>query len=71
MLRSMYAKTDAFLSTYKKDERGVTAIEYGLIGVAMASMLAIVLNVSEPTTFLGELRAAFATIAAKIGVFTP
>ncbi|GAD78883.1 Flp family type IVb pilin [Vibrio ezurae] len=33
-----------FLTRFIKDERGVTAIEYGIIGVALAGVLVIVMN---------------------------
>ena len=32
MITKLYVKTSMFLSQFKNDERGVTAIEYGLIG---------------------------------------
>ncbi|MCW8327413.1 Flp family type IVb pilin [Photobacterium sp. SDRW27] len=38
-MMKLYTNTMAFLYTFKKDERGVTAIEYGLIGVAMAMIV--------------------------------
>ncbi|GAM61479.1 hypothetical protein JCM19232_5780 [Vibrio ishigakensis] len=34
----------SFLNRFKNDERGVTAIEYGIIGVALAVVLALVFN---------------------------
>ncbi len=60
-----------FLSQFKNDERGVTAIEYGLIAVAMAVLVTAAVG---PTGFLGELKSAFGKIAGAIktaGTATP
>jgi pilus assembly protein Flp/PilA len=59
MLTKFYTKADALLTTYKNDERGVTAIEYGLIAVAMAGLLAFAMG---DTGFIGELKTAFLNI---------
>lgn len=34
----------AFFSKFQKDQRGVTAIEYGLIAIAMAALLTVVFS---------------------------
>ncbi|MCG9543716.1 Flp family type IVb pilin [Vibrio sp. Isolate33] len=39
MLTNLYCKIKSFLTTFKNDERGVTAIEYGLIAGAMGAVL--------------------------------
>lgn len=39
MLTNLYCKVCTYLTTFKNDERGVTAIEYGLIAAAMAGVL--------------------------------
>ncbi|MCY9852728.1 MULTISPECIES: Flp family type IVb pilin [Vibrio] len=63
MITKLYVKTSLFLSQFKNDQRGVTAIEYGLIGVAMAVLLSVALG---STGFIGELKTAFANIATTI-----
>lgn len=60
------AQAQALLTTFKNDQRGITAIEYGLIGVAMAALLATVLGTGDGE-FLGELQQAFDSIAATLG----
>ncbi|CAH0529489.1 Flp family type IVb pilin [Vibrio hippocampi] len=45
------------------DERGVTAIEYGLIAVAMAVVLGVALGSDG---FLGQLSTAFSTVSTEI-----
>ena len=65
----MYVNVTEFLETYKNDERGVTAIEYGLIGVAMATMLGVVFA-SGDATLLGKLTAAFAKITSTLTTVT-
>ncbi|MEZ8851828.1 Flp family type IVb pilin [Vibrio cyclitrophicus] len=68
MITKLYVKTSTFLSQFKNDERGVTAIEYGLIGVAMAVLLAATLDSSGG--FIDALTKAFAKIAANITTST-
>lgn len=47
------------------DKRGVTAIEYALIAVAMATLLALVLG-TQDTGLLGALKASFDAIGSAI-----
>ncbi|WP_172380908.1 Flp family type IVb pilin [Vibrio sp. Vb339] len=63
MITKLYVKTSMFLSQFKNDERGVTAIEYGLIAVAMA---VLVTTAVSPTGFIGKLESAFAQVATAI-----
>lgn len=53
------------LKAFKKDERGVTAIEYGLIGVAMAGLLAVVLSTNDDS-LIDNLKGSFESIASDI-----
>lgn len=39
MFTSLYVKTTLALENFKKDQRGVTAIEYAVIGVAMSGIV--------------------------------
>lgn len=48
-----------------RDQKGVTAIEYALIGVAMATLLAFVLG-DENSGFLGALKDTFDKISDAI-----
>ena len=52
----------AFLQTFARDERGATAIEYGLI----AALIAVVV-ISAVTTLGTNLKSKFNTIATKVG----
>lgn len=67
-MKKLYIEAVLFLHRLKNDEKGVTAIEYGLIAVAMAALLAFALGGSG---FVQELDAAFgdiqSTIASKGG----
>lgn len=63
-MNKLYANTMAFLYTYKKDERGVTAIEYGLIGVAMAVALGVIFGSNG--SLIGELKTAFGKITTAL-----
>lgn len=53
------------LRALSDDRRGVTAIEYALIGVAIATLLSVVLG-SQSTGLLGELKNAFDSIGNAI-----
>ena len=57
------------IAEFGKDRRGVTAIEYALIAVAMATLLAVVLG-NQNSGFLGALKATFNTIAESISNVT-
>ncbi|MFA0085538.1 Flp family type IVb pilin [Vibrio sp. 10N.261.51.F12] len=64
MMTELYVKATMFLNGLKEDNRGVTAIEYGLIAVAMAVLLAAVLTGTDG--FLSELDSAFDTVTDNI-----
>ena len=67
MFTNLYVKTSMFLSQFKKDERGVTAIEYGLIAVAMAALL---LLATGDGGFIDNLQDAFTAISTDIAGVT-
>lgn len=65
----IYAKAQAALTTFKRDERGVTAIEYALIGVAMAAIVGAVFSADGD---LGQaLKQGMASIKAAMGEGAP
>ena len=64
MITALYIKTTNALHDFKKDQRGVTAIEYAIIGVAMSAIVLAVFN----TSLKDALTAAMATIATNIGL---
>ncbi|MEZ9578402.1 MULTISPECIES: Flp family type IVb pilin [unclassified Vibrio] len=65
MITKLYVYTTNFIADLRKDERGVTAIEYGLIAVAMATML-IVVFYTDATSFVDDLEDAFDEIQTEI-----
>jgi pilus assembly protein Flp/PilA len=69
MMTKLCVNAMALLNEFKRDERGVTAIEYGLIGVAMAVALAAVLGTGEGE-FLKELTDAFDGIGSALSTAT-
>lgn len=70
MLTNLYCKVSTFLTNFKNDERGVTAIEYGLIAAAMAAVLATVFYSADG--FIDELKLVFTDIATKLNTtYTP
>ncbi|WP_318404227.1 Flp family type IVb pilin [Photobacterium leiognathi] len=54
----------AFFAKFQKDERGVTAIEYGLIAIAMAALLTTVFTSSN--SIPNRLQSAFSTVSKNI-----
>lgn len=62
MITALYIKTTNALHDFKNDQRGVTAIEYAIIGVAMSAIVLAVFN----GTLKDALAAAMATITDNI-----
>lgn len=54
----------AFFSKFQKDQRGVTAIEYGLIAVAMAGVLTYAFTGTD--TIAGKLKEAYQHISEGV-----
>ncbi len=70
MLVNIYANCAAFLHTLKNDQRGVTAIEYALVAVAVATIVAAALAGGAGNTPAGleaALIEAFEKVANIIG----
>jgi len=68
-MTKFYISVKNNIDNFFKDQRGVTAIEYSLIGVAMATLLAFILG-DQNSGFLGELKKAFDAIATAISSVT-
>ncbi|WP_321283200.1 Flp family type IVb pilin [uncultured Vibrio sp.] len=62
MITKLYVTASNYLHGLKNDERGVTAIEYGLIAIAMAVMLVAVFY-GEKGDIIGQLEAGFIKIS--------
>ena len=60
-----YVKAQLRLEQFAHDQKGVTAIEYALIGVAMATLLAYILG-DQNSGFLGAMKDTFDKIAEAI-----
>ncbi|WP_418641450.1 Flp family type IVb pilin [Vibrio chaetopteri] len=65
MMTKLQAKVVAFLYEFKNDERGVTAIEYGLIAAAMAAALGLIFG--ETGSIVTALKTMFNTIVVALG----
>ncbi|UGA54223.1 Flp family type IVb pilin [Vibrio sp. VB16] len=62
MFLSTYVKTKLFLEEFKNDERGVTAIEYSIVAVAVATVVAVAFGTDEK----GALGSVITTLLAKV-----
>ncbi|KOO13103.1 fimbrial protein [Vibrio xuii] len=62
MLTKAFVKTQLFIQSFKNDERGVTAIEYAILGVCMSAIVLAVFN----DTLRTALDGAIATISSNI-----
>lgn len=70
MLTKLYANGAAFLHTLKNDQRGVTAIEYAVVAVAIAGLVATIFSAAasdDQSTLAGALTNAFENIGEIIG----
>jgi pilus assembly protein Flp/PilA len=63
MMTKLYVQIVSSLNRLKNDESGVTAIEYGLIAVAMAVLLAAALGSDG---FIGNLETAFDNVSTTV-----
>ncbi|MDW1948651.1 MULTISPECIES: Flp family type IVb pilin [Vibrio] len=64
MITKLYVTASTYLNSLKNDERGVTAIEYGLIAIAMATMLALVFYGTD--SLVDELQTGFDKITSAL-----
>ncbi|MDG2940400.1 Flp family type IVb pilin [Bisgaard Taxon 10/6] len=60
-----YIATTEAIRRFKQDHKGVTAIEYGLIAVAVAAFIAIAFGNDG---FLGALKTKFNSLTTSVGV---
>lgn len=59
-----YIAVTESIRRFKENEKGVTAIEYGLIAIAMAAL--IVLVFFGDNSFIGSLKSKFRELASSI-----
>lgn len=59
-----YVKVTEAIRSFKENNEGVTAIEYGLIAVAVAALVAAVFYTKGG--FIDELKTKFTALATKI-----
>jgi pilus assembly protein Flp/PilA len=64
----MLINLNARVKNFIKDSKGITAIEYALIGVAMATVLAVALGSKDGTNggLTGAMKQSFETISSSI-----
>ncbi|KGY09506.1 Flp family type IVb pilin [Vibrio sinaloensis] len=55
MLTKAFVAAQSALYSFKKDERGVTAIEYAIIGVAVSAIVLAVFNSDLKTALTGAI----------------
>lgn len=65
LMTRLYVNSQLKLESFIKDNRGVTAIEYALIGVAMATLLAAIFG-DKNSGYLGALNDTFKAITDAI-----
>lgn len=64
MLNKVIFKTLAAIESFKNDQRGVTAIEYAVIAVAVSAMMLVVFGDGSPVE--EALKGAMSTVGDKI-----
>lgn len=65
MLTELYVKTKLTVENFKNDQRGVTAIEYAIIGVAV-SALVLAVFATDGSGLQKALSDAIGTISSNI-----
>lgn len=55
MLTNLFVKTQLFIESFKNDERGVTAIEYAILGVCMSAIVLAVFHDSLGDALQGAI----------------
>ncbi|WP_217510383.1 Flp family type IVb pilin [Vibrio metschnikovii] len=68
MLTKLYVNTRLFLESFAKDQRGVTAIEYAIIGVAISAIVLAVFSGDDGLK--GALTKAMESITGNINKAT-
>ncbi len=61
----LYVKASLFLDRLKEDQRGVTAIEYALVAVAIASVVGVAFS-GESGSLKSALKAAMEKVSTAI-----
>lgn len=64
MLTKLFVKTQLFIESFKNDERGVTAIEYAILGVCMSAVVLAVFNGALREALEGAVSTISSNIAA-------
>lgn len=67
MLTKLYVESSLFLSSLRKDQRGVTAIEYALVAAGIAGVVAVLFSSGDNTGLAAAIKAAFAKVTKAIG----
>ena len=71
MFLSTYIKAKLLLDEFKNDERGVTAIEYAVLGVAVAAIVLAVFTATGTGSLGDALTTGVAKIKAAMGGTAP
>lgn len=60
-----YIAVTESIRNFKNDQRGVTAIEYGLIAIAMAAFIVLVFS-DKSGSFISKLKTQFDTLGTTL-----
>ncbi|WP_018298225.1 Flp family type IVb pilin [Fangia hongkongensis] len=66
MLLNLYCKAAAAFMSFKNDQRGVTAIEYGLIAIAMAILIITYFSFSGSSSIVKQLNDGFSKVTSNL-----
>ncbi|CAM3513411.1 Flp family type IVb pilin [Parendozoicomonas haliclonae] len=65
-LTALYIKSWLFLDQLKSDQRGVTAIEYALVAVAIAAVVGVVFSADGTNSLKGALQGAMQRLSNQL-----
>lgn len=71
MLTKLFVKSTLALEEFKKDQRGVTAIEYAIIGVAVSAIVLALFNGDLNAALKGAMTQITTNITSANTVTTP
>ncbi len=64
MLTRLFVNTQLFMESFRSDERGVTAIEYAILGVCMSAVVLAVFNDALRVALTDAIKSITANIGA-------
>ena len=66
LFTKLYIKSSLLLSDLKKDEKGVTAIEYALVAASLGMIISVAMAGDGPNSLKGTIETLFKNVATSV-----